>query len=204
MSNSGKLTTIVGPMSSGKTLELIRKISINKIQDKKILVVKHNIDTRNIKNPKEINHVKVQSRIGIEYDAIAFQDATELLIYVRNLNKIAGYPDVIAIEEGQFFSQELRHVVDCFIEYGIDVIVTGLNQTFRGEPFGVMSDLISMSDEIILLQGVCAVCKKEATKTQRLINDKPAPYNSPTIIVGAEEGTERYECRCINCWEKPV
>jgi thymidine kinase len=208
--NRGKLTTIVGPMSSGKTLELIRKLVINKVQGKEILVAKHNIDTRDIKDPGGVNHIKVQSRIGIEYDAISFPSSDALLnyLFVHGLKKIdeGKNPkfDVIGIEEGQFWDDGLIRSVKTFTSNCVDVYITGLNQNFRGEGFGIMPELMALSDEIVLLKGVCSICKQEATKTQRLIDDEPAPKSSPDILVGAEEGNERYECRCVNCWSKPI
>lgn len=202
MNSRGRLTTIVGPMSSGKTLELIRKLTINKIQGKKIIVAKHNIDTRDIKNPDSINNIKVQSRLGIEYNAISFPSAGHLNAYVNNIIPEQNI-DVIGVEEGQFWDQNLLTAIDSFTSKGIDVIVTGLNQNFKGNPFGLIPDLMALSDELILLSGVCAVCKGNATKTQRLINDEPAPKSSPDVLVGAEEGYERYECRCPDCWVEP-
>jgi thymidine kinase len=205
MNGRGKLTTIVGPMSSGKTLELIRKLSINEVQGKSTFVAKHKMDTRDLKNPDKVNKVTVQSRLGLEYEAFSIPNSTFLLeLITKNYVELECVPDVIGIEEGQFWDKELIDVINKFLIRGIDVIVTGLNQNFKGMPFGVMPSLMALSDDIILLKGVCSICKQPATKTQRLIDDEPATMDSPEILVGAEEGKERYECRCVDCWVKPV
>jgi len=201
MRTQGKLTTIVGPMGSGKTLELIRLLTISEIQGKKVLVAKNNIDTRDIKNPNAVNNIKIQSRLGIEYDAVSFPNQAELLKYI---NKSEEKIDVVGIEEGHFWSTNLDLAVLFLLANGIDVYITGLNQDFRGKPFGIMPRLIALSDDIIHLKGVCSKCHAPATKTQRIINNEPAPAASPLILVGADLGNERYECRCYRCWQRPV
>ncbi len=80
------------------------------------------------------------------------------------------------------------------------VYVTGLNQDFRGEPFGVMPTLMALADEMSLLTAICQKCHGVATRTQRVIDGQPAPWSSPLILVG---GADYYEARCPDCHEVP-
>nr|WP_266096501.1 hypothetical protein [Rubrobacter marinus] len=76
---------------------------------------------------------------------------------------------------------------------GYEVVAAGLDQDFRGEPFGPMADLLAVADEVVKLRAICARCGRDASRTQRLIDGKPAPASAPTILVGA---AEHYEARC--------
>jgi thymidine kinase len=80
------------------------------------------------------------------------------------------------------------------------VISTGLDMDFRGEPFGPMPALMAEADEVVKLRAICARCGRDASRSQRLIDGRPAPVSAPTILVGAEES---YEARCRHCHEVP-
>ena len=95
---------------------------------------------------------------------------------------------------------EIVPVVDALAEKGIRVIVAGLDLNFKGEPFGCMPILMASAEQVDKLQAICMVCGEPASRTQRLVNGKPARFNDPVIIVGA---SEMYEARCRKHHEVP-
>ncbi|MGL4819714.1 MAG: thymidine kinase, partial [Bacilli bacterium] len=113
---------------------------------------------------------------------------------------ITSDTDVVAVDEVQFFDSEIVSIASQLADQGIRVILAGLDQDFRGEPFGFVPELMSVAEYVTKLQAVCAVCASPASKTQRLINGIPAHFNDPIILVGA---TESYEARCRHCHEIP-
>jgi len=107
---------------------------------------------------------------------------------------------VVAIDEVQFFADPIVDIVQELANQGYRVIVAGLDLDFRGEPFGPMPKLLSIAEQLTKLQAVCTICGSPASRTQRLINGKPASYYDPVIMVGAEES---YEPRCRHHHEIP-
>lgn len=177
----GRLHVIAGCMSSGKTGELIRLLSRHQVIDDSIVIYKHSVDTR--------DGTKARSRLGTEMEARVVSDPAAI-----------GCDGcrVVAIEEAQFFGDGLVPVVRDLLQDGRLIYVTGLNQDFRGEPFGVMPVIMALADEISLLTAICQRCHGVATRTQRLIDGRPAPWDSPTVLVG---GADYYEARCPDCHE---
>jgi thymidine kinase len=100
---------------------------------------------------------------------------------------------VVGIDEAQFFDEGLIAVIDALVSRGVRVIVAGLDMDFRGEPFGIMPTLLAKAEIVDKLQAICLVCGESATRTQRLVNGRPAYYDDPVVIVGA---AEMYEARC--------
>jgi thymidine kinase len=100
---------------------------------------------------------------------------------------------VVAIDEAQFFEDEIIQVVEELADRKVRVIVAGLDTDFRGEPFGPMPVLMARAERVDKLQAICMVCGEPASRTQRLVNGKPARYHDPVVIVGA---AEMYEARC--------
>jgi thymidine kinase len=100
---------------------------------------------------------------------------------------------VIGIDEAQFLDNDIVPLVDSLADKGIRVIVAGLDLNFKGEPFGCMPVLMARAEQVDKLQAICMVCGEPASRTQRLVNGKPARFNDPVIIVGA---SEMYEARC--------
>ena len=182
-SKVGRLHVIAGCMSSGKTGELIRLLSRHAVTGDTIIIYKHAVDSR--------DGNKARSRLGTEMKALVV-DGPEGI-------DGNGYR-VVAIEEAQFFGEGLVPVVQRLLAEGHLVYVTGLNQDFRGEPFGVMPTLMSLADEMSLLTAICQKCHGVGTRTQRIIDGKPAPWDSPLILVG---GGDFYEARCPDCHEVP-
>ncbi len=106
----------------------------------------------------------------------------------------------MAVEEAQFFDTGIVDVCEHLADAGYGVITAGLDMDFRGEPFGPVPTLLSVADEVVKLRAICAVCGREASRSQRLINAEPAPACAPTILVGAQE---TYEARCRHHHEVP-
>ncbi|PKQ29633.1 MAG: thymidine kinase [Actinobacteria bacterium HGW-Actinobacteria-10] len=179
----GRLHVIAGCMSSGKTGELIRLLSRHEVTGDSIVIFKHTVDSR--------DGDKARSRLGTEMEARVVSSPGQI---------DAGTCRVVAIEEAQFFGDGLVPVIRRLLASGHLVYVTGLNQDFRGEPFGIMPVIMSLADEISMLTAICQRCHGVATRTQRIIDSAPAPWDSPLILVG---GADYYEARCPDCHEVP-
>src|SRR5699024_2631634 len=109
----------------------------------------------------------------------------------KNSKDILDYGDeegeAVGIDEVQFFDEDIVDVIDYLANSGIRVIAAGLDTHFRGEPFGPMPQLMALSEATTKLNAICPVCGSPASRTQRLINGKPAAYDDPEILVGAAE-----------------
>lgn len=176
---SGWVEVICGPMFAGKSEELIRKINRMNFADVKCLIFKPLIDSRT-------NGIK--SRDGRYMDAIKITTPYEIYDYVNN-----EMPDVVAIDEAQFISNEIIEVVQTLADNGVNVLIAGLDRDFKGEPFGPIPALLTIAEKITKLTAICTECGAEASRTQRLIDGKPANYNSPQILIGSSES---YTARC--------
>ena len=176
----GRLEVITGPMFCGKTDELLRRLRRAIIAKQKIQVFKPGFDIR-------YSSEKVTSHAGNEYDANPIENTTEIPALLRD------DVTVVAIDEAQFFDEEIIHVVQKLVDQGIRVIVGGLDMNFRGDPFGQMPMLLSQAEIVDKLHAICMVCGEAATRTQRLVDGEPAHFDDPIIIVGA---SEMYEARC--------
>lgn len=187
----GWLEVICGCMFAGKTEELIRRINVLTFAKKHILVFKPRIDDR-------YSTTEIVSHAGAHVPCIVVDQAREILDYVQEDT------DVVAIDEVQFFDQDVVDVAEYLADQGLRVMCAGLDKDFRGEPFGVMPDLLTRAEFVEKLTAVCAKCGAPATRTQRIINGRPASFNDPVVLVGAKEA---YEPRCRHCHEvadKPV
>lgn len=179
---------ITGPMSCGKTEELLKRIRRCEIAGRKIKVFSPSIDTR-----EQGNYIK--SRNGLTADAIKVERAAQILKFVKSDD------EVVAIDELQFFDSGITKVITIMMNQGKKVIGSGLELDFKAEPFGSMPELMCIATKVDKLHAVCMKCGCEhATRTQRLINGKPADKSSPLIMIG---GDEAYEARCIQCYELP-
>ncbi len=182
--HQGWIEVVVGPMFSGKSDELIRRIKRALIARQRVLVFKPRMDDR-------YHLTDVFSHDGRRAEAIPVRDSTELRTYLTE-----PLPDVVAVDEAQFFDAGLVGVVLELADKGVRVICAGLDMDFRGEPFGIMPDLLTRAEYVEKLYAVCPVCGAPATRTQRFVNGKPARYDDPVILVGASEA---YEPRCRKC-----
>ncbi|HEY46195.1 MAG: thymidine kinase [Anaerolineae bacterium SM23_ 63] len=184
---SGRVEVIAGPMFSGKTEELIRRLRRAEIAKQKIQVFKPSLD-------KRYGTEKLASHAGSEFTASPVDTAGEIL------NRIEEGTTVVAIDEAQFFDDEITSVVQTLADRGIRVIVAGLDTDFRGEPFGPMPVLMVQAEQVDKIHAICIVCGDAAPRTQRLIDGQPAHFNDPIVIVGA---SELYEARCRDHHEVP-
>lgn len=179
---------ITGPMSCGKTEELLRRVRRAIIAKKKVKVIFPEIDTRT-------HGDYIESRSGLWLDAIKVKNAAQILSVVKEDDEI------VAIEELQFFDEHIVKVISRLIDSGKKVIGSGLDLDFKAEPFGYMPELMCLATSVNKLSAVCMKCGCEnATRTQRLIDGHPVDKNSPLIMIG---GDETYEARCIKCYELP-
>ena len=181
----GTLEVISGCMFAGKTEELIRRIKVLEIAKQKVLVFKPRIDNR-------YSDTKVASHAGSMVDSIIIDRAAEILDHVTDDT------DVVAIDEVQFLDKDIVEVCDILADRGIRVMAAGLDMDFRGEPFGVMPTLLTKAEFVTKLTAVCVKCGAPATRTQRIVNGRPAAWDDPQIVVGAQE---TYEARCRHCHE---
>jgi thymidine kinase len=175
----GHIEVIVGPMFSGKSEELIRRVNRAVIAKQKVQVFKPALDNR--------------------YDAVAVASHNGRTFHAQAVNSVDDIkerlePDthVVAIDEGQFLSDDLVQLCVDLADEGKRVIVAGLDLDFRGEPFGPMPSLLAHAEMVDKLTAICS-CGRAATRTQRLIGGHPAHYDDPVILVGAAES---YEPRC--------
>jgi len=181
----GWIEVICGCMFSGKTTELIRRIDVLSFANKKMKVFKPKIDNR-------YSATEITSHSGMKISCYVIEDPKEIL----NIMDIDD--EVIAVDEAQFFDQSLVEICDYLADSGKRVILAGLDTDFRGEPFGIMPILLTKAEFVTKLTAVCAKCGAPATRTQRLINNKPASFDDPIVLVGQKDS---YEPRCRHCHE---
>lgn len=184
---NGSVEVICGSMFSGKTDELIRRLRRATIARQKVQVFKPAIDIRYAVE-------KVTSHAGSDFAAIPVENAAAIRARLD--------PDttVVGIDEAQFFDEGIIPFVDELAMRGLRVIVAGLDTDFRAEPFGPMPILMARAEKVDKLQAICMVCGEPASRTQRLINGKPARFDEPIVVVGA---AEMYEARCRKHHEVP-
>lgn len=183
----GRVEVIAGGMFSGKSEELIRRVRRAIIAKQKVQVFKPVVDNRRGKTT-------VNSYNGASIDAFSVETSLEILDLIDDDNQ------VVAVDEAQFFDNDLTKVSHELADRGKRVIIAGLNTDFRGENFGPMGELIPQADHVDTLHAICMVCGQEASRTQRVIDGEPAHWDSPTVLVGGEEA---YEARCREHHEVP-
>ena len=187
----GWIEVICGCMFAGKTEELIRRINVLSYARKNILVFKPKIDDR-------YSTTEIASHAGSKVPCIVISEAKEILDHVNYDT------DVVAIDEVQFFDEDVVDICEYLADSGLRVMVAGLDKDFRGEPFGVLPDLLTRAEFVTKLTAVCAKCGAPATRTQRIINGKPASFNDPIVLVGAKEAYEPRRRHCHEIVEKPI
>ena len=183
----GWIEVISGCMFAGKTEELIRRINVLSYAKKNIIVFKPKIDNR-------YSDSEIVSHSGAKVPCLVVEKAQDIL------KKIEADTEVVAIDEVQFFDKDIVEVCEYLADKGIRVMVAGLDKDFRGESFGVMPELLTRAEFVTKLTAVCAKCGAPATRTQRLVNGKPAGFEDTIVMVGADES---YEPRCRHCHQVP-
>ncbi len=179
----GRVELICGSMFSGKTEELIRRLRRAVIAKQQVQVFKPVIDDR-------YHQEQVMSHNGLGFEARPVASARDIW------QEIDPETTVVAIDEVQFFDPAVVDLCDMLANHGIRVICAGLDTDFRGQPFGPMPELLARAEQVSKLHAICVVCGDEASRTQRLIDGKPAAFDDPVVLVGA---AEVYEARCREC-----
>jgi len=184
----GWIEVISGVMFSGKSEELIRRVRRSIIAKKRIQVFKSHLDAR------YSGIYSVSSHDGRTVTAIPADSAAQIG------QQIDPTAHVIAIDEAQFLDKGIIPLVTSLAGRGRRVIIAGTDTDFRGEPFGSMPALMAIAEVVDKLHAICVLCGNPASRNQRLIEGQPAPYDSPTIMVGS---IESYEARCRMCFSMP-
>ena len=175
----GRIEVVCGPMFSGKSEELLRRLKRADIAKRKYQLFKPAVDDRYSKN-------EVVSHSGRKLNCIALANPYEIIEKVDEDTKI------VAIDEAQFFDLRLIATILELTEDGKRVIIAGLDMDSRGVPFGPMPQLLAMAEEITKLTAVCESCGDPATHSYRISRD------DTQVLVGASGD---YEARCRNHWK---
>ena len=180
--NLGWIEVICGSMFSGKSEELIRRLRRAQIAKQRVQIFKPRLDTRFSED-----HIISHSDMKIKSQLVTC--AQDILTAVDSRTQVVG------IDEGQFFDAELVSVCNKLADMGKRVIIAGLDQDYRGQPFGPMPQLLSIAEYITKTLAICVRCGAPANRTQRTVN------NAERVLVGA---TDSYEARCRLCFEPPA
>jgi thymidine kinase len=183
----GIIEVICGSMFSGKSEELIRRVRRAQIAKQRVQVFKHALDDR-------YTVQSITSHNGAKIEAVPITSSEEIL----RLAAPAG--EVVAVDEVQFLDDAVAEAASILAGRGVRVILAGLDMDFRGEPFGPMPQLLAIAEDVTKLRAICVVCGAPASRTQRLVNGRPAAYSDPIVLIGAQEA---YEARCRRCHEVP-
>ena len=186
----GRLEVVCGSMFSGKTEELMRRLRRAEYAKQRVLTVKYHIDQRYNAAP-----TCIVSHAGRERFAFVVTDDGDSMSKILELAQ--ADVDTIGIDEIHFFSPLMVDIIIQLVNAGKRVIVAGLELDFRGEPFTHVAKLLALADDVTKLKAICVQCGAEGHFTQRIVNDAPASYDDPVIVVGA---AELYEARCRSCY----
>lgn len=178
----GWVEVICGSMFSGKTEELLRRVKRAQIARQVVQVFKPKLDDR-------YHKTDVVSHGGGSAPATTVEGAPEILELVKPETRVVG------IDEAQFFDNNLVDICEELADRGVRVIVAGLDQDYRGRPFGPMPRLLCVAEYVTKSLAICMVCGNPANRTYRISGGKR------TIEVGA---ADRYEARCRKCFKEPV
>lgn len=170
----GSIEVVCGPMFSGKTEELIRRVKRAQIAKQRLQIFKPAIDVR-------YDEEKVVSHSSQSIHSEPVEKAVDILLKLKDTTRI------VAIDEVQFFDQDIVKVVRKLADRGYRVICAGLDLDYRGIPFGPMPMLLALADNVQKIQAICTICGAPATRSQRLA------ASNETVLLGE---TESYEARC--------
>src|SRR5579884_3309976 len=184
----GWIEVIAGVMFSGKSEELIRRVRRAVIARKRVQVFKSHLDAR------YAGLYSVSTHDGGTVEAEPVDSAAQIARALR------PETEVVAVDEVQFLDDGIVPLANALADRGVRVVLAGIDMDFRGQPFGPMPALLAIAEVVDKLQAICVVCGGPASRNQRLLNGRPAPWDSPTIMVG---GRESYEARCRHCHRVP-
>ena len=184
----GRIEVIAGVMFSGKSEELIRRVRRAVIAKNQVQVFKSHLDAR------YAGLYSISTHDGGLVEAEPVDSSDEIMTRRR--------PDtqVLAVDEVQFLDDGIVDVANTLADQGVRIVLAGIDMDFRGLPFGPMPALLAIAEIVDKLQAICVVCGEPASRNQRLVNGRPALWDSPTIMVG---GRESYEARCRYCHKVP-
>jgi thymidine kinase len=180
LQKTGWIEVICGCMYSGKTEELIRRLRRAQIAKQKVMIFKPSVDIR-------YNSDKIVSHSDQSLASIVVKNASEIF-------ELSEDAQVIGIDEAQFFTADLVGVVECLADQGKRIIVAGLDQDYRGEPFQPIPQLLAVAEYITKTLAICMVCGNPADRTQRITEQQER------VVVG---GHGVYEARCRRCYVRP-
>ena len=186
--SGGWIEVVAGVMFSGKSEELMRRVRRATIARKRVQVFKSHLDDR------YAGLLAISSHDRRTIEAVPVDSSSQIML------RLDPTAHVIAIDEAQFLDVGVVNVASALADRGRRVILAGLDTDFRGEPFGPMPHLMAIAEVVDKLHAICVMCGSPASRNQRLIEGKPAPYDSPTIMVGAADS---YEARCRACHVVP-
>jgi thymidine kinase len=178
----GRLEVIVGPMFSGKSEELIRRLKRARIARQRVICFKPDIDLR-------YHRTSIASHSNQVHEATTIANVERLR---EKLAEVLSNVEVIGIDEGQFLEDSIIPLAMELVHMGKRVLIAGLDTTFTAEPFGPIPALMAISDEVTKLSAVCMVCGAPAIHTQRL------GQSQELVVVGA---AGVYEARCRACFQ---
>jgi thymidine kinase len=184
----GRIEVIAGVMFSGKSEELIRRVRRAVIAKKRVQVFKSHLDARYA----GLYSISTHDGGIVEAEPV---DSSEEIVTRRRPET-----EVLAVDEVQFLDDGIVSVANTLADQGVRIVLAGIDMDFRGLPFGPMPALLAIAEMVDKLQAICVVCGEPASRNQRLVNGRPAPWDSPTIMVG---GRESYEARCRYCHKVP-
>lgn len=177
--HSGWIEVICGPMFSGKTEELIRRLRLAQIAKQRVQIFKPAVDTR-------YSEEHISSHDESKFTCTPVPDAGKILELVEDQTRIVG------IDEAQFFDDTIVNVCQKLANRGLRVIVAGLDQDYLGRPFGPMPTLLCVGETVLKLTAICMACGGLASKSQRLTGE------TTQVVVGAGN---HYEARCRACFD---
>ena len=186
--SGGWIEVIAGVMFSGKSEELMRRVRRAMIARKRVQVFKSHLDAR------YAGLFAVSSHDRRTVEAVPVDSSAQLV------QRVDPTAQVIFVDEAQFLDDGIVRAATALAERGRRVVLAGLDTDFRGEPFGPMPQLMAVAEVVTKLHAICLLCGAPASRNQRLIQGRPAPYDSPTIMIGAADA---YEARCRACHEVP-
>lgn len=184
----GWIEVVAGVMFSGKSEELMRRVRRATIARKRVQLFKSHLDGR-------YGGVhRISSHDGRMVDAIPVDSAAQIA------QRLDPTVQVVAVDEAQFLDAGIVALATDLAGRGRRVVLAGTDTDFRGEPFGPMPELMAVAELVDKLHAICVLCGGPASRNQRLLDGRPAAYDSPTIMVG---GSEAYEARCRACHQVP-
>ncbi|AHI54216.1 thymidine kinase [Spiroplasma sabaudiense Ar-1343] len=193
LGKTGWIELITGCMFAGKTEEFIRRLRRHSYAKRRVVAFKPSIDDR-------YSESKIFSHNGSQLQSYPVKSSADILAKIIEIEKDGEFIDVIGIDELQFLDLDIVDLTQKLADEGKIVIVNGLDKDFKCEPFQNVDRLLVQAEYVDKLSAICHNCGANASRTQRIVNGKPASASEPVILVS---GKERYEARCRHCYIKP-